>query len=734
MIQDRNSKETNSFQNYMEDNVSKENNNLFSGQKNTNSVNNDKIDNEITSNTKTSISSNRDVYNNFVSKIKLNYHLNNPQGRTQTIILHTSLDRSINSIDNNSILENEKNNEIQNNNNINNPNLNSDTNSKSNFTMNIHDQLNNGFLLDNSSQYSNNVNNLQYNDNVKGEKDEKRNAINHINKIYEDKMKIKDGDNLDIDNNNKSSAQVKKDNFTINFNNNMFFMNDNKNKKISQNNYQGFPVSNIFNNFKPTSEESFKDKVFSSQNEFEENYPGLKKEENNNNILLPFGYQNNPFCNPNQNNNNNHKQNDMHDNEYHSLYVNDKNNNNLSPDQIKLGPTKSNYNNVKSDINELSTISGTNNYNYEQDKNNNKGISSFNLGNNNPSVNSLNFGQSLLDLNNNKIKDKTHLNEDEYKKKLIFNPINDDINNNNNNSPIYPDHQDDHSQQIPINYINEHNNPNYKDNINNNNYDNQPNNINDDDNSFNSLKNTYDIKDYSKLKNDLNQNGKNPNREYIKYNDDNLENQNINNRPYLFSPDNNNIFYNNNNMNHINKDLNSNNIYIKDNNNKTNNNNNNQEIILTGYEMKSLRTSLDYNDNSIFAEIDEKWRDKKCVILKSLLYGLLLGSTATCLFWLRNEETRKNFYEKYNRINIESVIHLFKTVLHPFEFLKKLLSEEKREVYSKVLSIAFVKFFDFLEKHGDGFRLIGNFLFFYGIWLVFKSLLRASIKLWKQYN
>ena len=150
--------------------------------------------------------------------------------------------------------------------------------------------------------------------------------------------------------------------------------------------------------------------------------------------------------------------------------------------------------------------------------------------------------------------------------------------------------------------------------------------------------------------------------------------------------------------------------------------------------MKSLRTSLDYNDNIIFNEIEEKWRDKKCLILNSLLYGLLLGSTATCLFWLRNEETRQYFYEKYNRINIESVIHLFKTVLHPFDFLKKLLSGEKREVYSKVLGITFVKFFDFLEKYGDGFRLIGNFLFFYGIWLVFKSLLIASIKLWKQYN
>ena len=720
MIQDKNSKETNSFQNYMKDNVSKE----FSGQKNSNLLNNDKIDNEITSNTKTSISSNRDVYNNFVSKIKLNYHLNNPQGRTQTIILHTSLDRSNNSLDNDSILENEKNKEIQNNNNnINSPNLNSDINTKSNFTMNIHDQLNNGFLLDNSSQCSNNVNILQNNDNVKDEKDEKRNVINHINKIYEDKMKI------DTDNNNKSSAQVKKDNLTINFNNNMFFVNGDKNKKISQNNYQSFPVNNIFNNFKLTSEESFKDKVFSSQNEFEEKYPGLKKEENNNNILLPFGYQDNPFCNPNQNNNSNHKQNDIYDNKYQSLYVNDKNNNNLSPDQIKLRPTKFNYNkNIRSDINELSTISGTNNnnINYEQDKNNNKGISSFNLGNNNPSVNSLNFGQSLLDLNNNKNIDITHSNEDEYNTKFSFKP-NNDI---NNNSLIYPDNQEDHSQQIPINHSNEQNNPNYNDNINNNNYDNQP---NDDDNSFNSLKNTNDIKDYSKLKNDLNQNGKNPNREYIKLNVDNLENQNIKNRPYLFSPDNNNIFDNNKNMNHINKDLNSNNIYIKYNNSKKDNNNN-KEIILTGYEMKSLRTSLDYNDNIIFNEIEEKWRDKKCLILNSLLYGLLLGSTATCLFWLRNEETRQYFYEKYNRINIESVIHLFKTILHPFDFLKKLLSGEKREVYSKVLGITFVKFFDFLEKYGDGFRLIGNFLFFYGIWLVFKSLLIASIKLWKQYN
>ena len=108
----------------------------------------DKIETDKLSNSGTSISSNKDVYKNFVSKIKLNYHLKNPDPRTQTIILHTSLDKSYSEI-NESFLQNDNNIE-QKSDDYNNPNLNNETSS------NNLDKLNTAFIMDNSSQNSNN--------------------------------------------------------------------------------------------------------------------------------------------------------------------------------------------------------------------------------------------------------------------------------------------------------------------------------------------------------------------------------------------------------------------------------------------------------------------------------------------------------------------------------------------------------------------------------------------------
>ena len=53
----------------------------------------------------TSISSNKktnqnDSYNNFISRIKLNYNLLHPKQRIQTIILHSNIDKSINMSEN----------------------------------------------------------------------------------------------------------------------------------------------------------------------------------------------------------------------------------------------------------------------------------------------------------------------------------------------------------------------------------------------------------------------------------------------------------------------------------------------------------------------------------------------------------------------------------------------------------------------------------------------------------
>jgi hypothetical protein len=725
MIQNANTKETSPFENNFNDPFSdKYNNNFIEPTKNSNLAK-EKKDNENLSNSGTSFSSDQNIYNNFVSKIKLNYNLINPQGRAQTIILHPNLDKSITSINNDSI-DNDNNNvnadgHIELKELITNTEINANNNN--NFNVDEQEQLNNGFMLDNSSNKKA-LNNNDNNNNAFNDDNNKRNAINYLNKLYEDKIRKGDEDNY-LDNNikdNYKSSQANKDNVTINFNNNMFFLNDNNgkkndnNKRMNRNNYQSFPVDNIFSSFKPTNDEQFKDKVFASQNEFVDNYPGLKKGDNNdndNNILLPYGFQNNPFCNPNQNNNYLKKDDIYEDNDNKNFYEN----------KIQMEPKNLNYNkNKNSPIEDLSTNINTNKDNYEKDNNNknNNGISSFNLGNNNPSVSSLNFEQSFADLNNNKnYKDNAIKNNDENNTQFGFNPYAHQQQSDNNINTK--------SQLFPANYgfIS-------PDNINKDNdlFNNaQSKNVNCENNSIDSDKNIRNNKDYPEPKNDFN------------YNDD-FENQNVNKGQYSEYRDNLNI--NKNNAKNLNHDLNSKNKQdyypldiIGDNENRNNKNNqDNQEIIYTGYEDRSLRTSLDNSENdfSSYEEFDKKSKDKKSNALKSLLYGLLLGSTVTGLFWLRKEDTRKYLWEKLNKINFESIINLFKSLLHPLDFFQKVLSEEKRKVYLKVLGISFSKLFDFLEKYGDAYRLLGTFIFVYAFWLIIKSFIRAAIKVWKHHN
>ena len=703
MIQNTNVKETSSFQNYLNEPISEKNNNINGNLH----LHNKKMDNEIQSNSGTSFSSNKDPYNNMISKIKLKYNLNYPQGRTQTIILRTSLDKSLNSINNDSILEN-------NNNNIfgdghteeKEPSLNTDNNNNTIFTGGVQNQINKGFMLDNSFQNSNKKNTLNNNNDINNsfnDQNIKRDALNYLNKLYEGKIE----DDYNNNNNNNidinKPTQLKKDNFTINFNNNMFFVNDSNNN----NNNNEKMAQNIFTSFKPTGEESFKDKVFASQNEFLDKYPGLNNGDNNDNKnnyqFLPYGYQNNPFCNQNQNNNNN----------------------NVFPQKNNiLDPTKYNYNNNNNNknsfIGDLSTNDNTNKdniFNYEKDDINNKNsISPFNLGSNNISLNSLNFAN---DLNNNSNKDNLINNNSKNSNiQFSFNPNAFNQNNSNisTNSQLFPAN----SHYISPNDINNSSNLNYNDNNNDNI---QPKNVN------------YEER------NDLNQNQIGQN---FDPNNNNNENQNVNKDQNSFNPNNfsmNNNNDNNNNNNNINNkintnnDLNSNNppgyypLDIIEENNK-----NNKETIVTINENPSLRTSLDYNENNIYDENEKKSKDKKSNALKSLLYGLLFGATATGLFWLRNEDTRNYLWEKLKGINFESIINFFKSLLNPFEFFRKILSEDKKKVYLKVLGITFGKFFDFLEKYGDGFRLLGIFLFVYAIWLVIKYLIRVAIKVWKEHN
>ena len=291
---------------------------------------------------------------------------------------------------------------------------------------------------------------------------------------------------------------------------------------------------------------------------------------------------------------------------------------------------------------------------------------------------------------------------------------------------IYPDNII-NNQKYQINQEQEikNNNDIYEKGPNNN----ETNNQNSDSKTYIDLKYPYPLE----LDNDLNTGtfgqGQNIdiNNDKINDNDNNINpNQNNDLRLNVNIPGNSLNDFNNNLYNSPN-DLD---YTLKVNQNHDNNNNNNHEIILDGYENKSLRTSLSSYEESN-SELNSKGKSN---LLKSLLYGLLLGSTVTGLFWLRNEETRKYWLEKYRNVNFESIVNSFKNILNPVEFFQKIFSKEKRDVYSKVFGLSLVKFYDFFEKCGDGFRLFGLFLSIYAFWLIIKSLIKAAIKTKNQHK
>ena len=693
MIQNKKKSDISSADIYPNENTSKNSSNLqFNQTESKGKKENDQLSNSITS-----LSSNKDGYLNFISKLKLNYHLKNPQNRTQTIILHTSLDKSYSDL-NESLNQNEINNEQK----FDNLFKNNELNNVNNYSGNDLDQLlNNGFILDNSVQ--NNQDGIN----------KKRNSINYLNKLYDEEKKTNNEKGLGANDKKILSEKVNKDNVTINFNNNMFFLNDsNRNKQKT------FPVKNLINDLKMKNDDSFKDKVFMSNNPFDDTYPGKQNQNNNKNNSLPYGFQNNPFLAKNP----------------------DKNNNNTSWQQIKLKPLDNNYDN--SSLNNLSTNLNTNNTNnnYNKEQNNNKGISPFYDGNNNTSINSFqNFGNSLSEFNNNK-KDNEKNNVGNSNLQFSFNPMNNprnkgkdnDINYTSNIFPektTYPDNNI-NNQKLPINQEEDikNNNDIYEKGSNNNKTDNQ----NSESKTYIELKNPYP----PELDNDLNAGtlGQDPNINFNNDNgNDNKINPNHNNDPSLdvnipgntLNNCNNNLLNSQNNLDYALK------VNQKDANlNNDNNNANNHEIILNGYENKSLRTSL-----SSYEESNNELNSKgKSNLLKSLLYGLLLGSTVTGLFWLRNEETRKYWLEKYRNVNFESIVNSFKNILHPVEFFQKIFSKEKRDVYSKVFGLSLIKIYDFFEKYGDGFRLFGLFLSIYAFWLIIKSLIKATIKTKNQHK
>ena len=200
----------------------------------------------------TSISSNNktkenDSYKNFISRIKLNYNLMHPKQRIQKIILHSNLDKSMNMSD--TSVNDIKNDDIND---------------------NKYDNLNTEFFLENSGAYINNP--------------YRRRTINFLNRVHNERLEKGEEEK------NNQSAETKKNRLNHNFNNDNF---DNNNSKIN--------LGNIFNIIQETNRS---DKVFLSQNNFNNNQEWSNEQiddisnisDNNFN-----SYKNNPFLGQNVN-------------------------------------------------------------------------------------------------------------------------------------------------------------------------------------------------------------------------------------------------------------------------------------------------------------------------------------------------------------------------------------------------------------------------------------------------
>ena len=564
----------------------------------------------------TSISSNNRLkentsYSNFISKIKLNYNLMHPRKRVQTIILHSNLNKSVNISDTSA--NDMKYNDINDN------------------THN--DNLNTGFILDNSGHFTTNNN---------------RRSTGYFQKLNEERMeRLKKEEEK-----NNQSAEANKNSLNINFNND----DNNKDDKGKIN------LGEVFQQLK---ENSQKDKVFLSQNEFIDN-PNITNNEEDNSQN-----SNDNFSSSYQNKNN----------PYIDSYQND----------INRKKGKNIYMNQTGDINNLSTNMYTNN-NSELDKfsNNEKElISSFN----NRGINNTftNLGHSYSYLNNNMDENKNKRNNNiEYGTQYTFKDSDNEMPYNSNNNNFESQSL---SQNIPQNNIPggdiDYENDNSQENIN---------------------KRTRTIPFYGKLKeiNNLeNSNNINKNKEEIEYN-------NLNNDKK----------YTNNNNIEYSSHLTSNNSIINE-----KNNNNNQ---ISG---KDNNLSLEVKDSDK-KELEKAKKSKKGKgLLKSFLYGLLFGSTATGIFWLKDEKTRKYFLEKMKGINFDSIIKFLKGFFsNPKEFFKRIFSHERMKDYVKVFGITLASFLDKFDKSGDWFRLIGMILCIYLIWLIIKSFIKACFKVWQYFN
>ena len=559
-------------------------------------------------------------YKNFISRIKLNYNLLHPKQRKQIIILHSNLDKSMNMSDVSA-------NDIKNN----------------DISDNINDNLNTGFISDNSGSYNNNPN--------------RRRTINFLNRVHHERLEKGEEEK------NNLSVETKKNNLNPNFYNSIFDNNNNDSSKIN--------LGNIFNNIH---ENTKNDKVFLPQNCFNDGqiWETRQRDEvsNRSDNINSYSNQNNPFSVQNINKN-----------------------------QINIKTRKSINRNFIGNINDSSTNMNTNNTNKDsfpdkRNENNQKEIiSSFNYGLNNNSLQNLRNSYFGLGNNSEEIINKSNNDTIELNKYLTFRPNDKEIyeniyNPNTNQSNIYSN-----SKTIP--------NDKTLNNKNNNEHGNFPKQEENKSRLIPFIKNSKVIN--------------------YKENDDI-----INNHDQKNVTDNNNIYQNNEDENN-NIKLN----FVEKGNNQIKEENN---YIINKEIEKDSSLSLTISDlDEKDLEIKKKKRDKK--LCKSFLYGLLFGCSASGIFWLKNEETRKFFLEKIKGINFNSIINFLRVVFsNPVEFFKKIFSDGRRKDYMKVIGLTMGKFFDIFENYDDWFRLIGIVLSIYLVWIIIKSLIKTFFRVWKYYN
>ena len=580
----------------------------------------------------------KNSYNNLVNKIKLNYNLFHPKQRIQTIILHSNLDKSVN-ISDSSINDYLKYNDLSG---INN------------------DNLNTGFVLDNSIHHTTNNNN-------------NRNTMNALNRAQMEQL-VKGQE----EEKNNQSAENKKNLINYNFTNDFidkYKKNNNKNVKINLGNiFQG--INNI----------PQKDNISISQNNYQDNqnWNNEETDEATSTNNEKFPYSSNTF----------------------------KNNNLISQD-LRNNIGKDFNKNYKNNINDLSTNMNSNstnednNFKFGLNKNNNEKdvISSFNSGISNQN----NYSFPYLRNSYSSLDNKLHENMDQslndnlgtkFTFKQQDNKINDKINDNQYNSNHYG--RNSLPQNNPQNKI-----------------------INNDINE-NDTNKIHDAYPFTQGDNNENLLHKNPKEINNSNNKDNLENDNGEYIDYNNVEDNQ-QYINSNNL-ELTSDKKIDNFISNEKNNYTNiNNNKNIET-----KENLFITVTESEDNAIENKI---YNRKKNNLLKSFLYGLLFGSTASGIFWLKNEGTRKYFLEKMKGINFSSIFSFLKRFFsNPIKFFMKLFSHERMKDYIKVFGITFGNFLDIFEKYNDWFRFIGIVLCVYLVWILIKSFIRTFLKLWKENN